>query len=198
MSSSPLRPIALLLCLTGMSVGADAAAQAGPPPGPPPRPIPGITAPDSFPNACVDCHVLYPDRGLDVRLSTLMARWRDQVEPRLLGLAQASAPGGRRLGGRHPDVTEALADIPNGCLECHGKDARRAPPFAALLHAVHLSGGAENHFVSIFGGECTYCHKLDQANGRWSVPSRPEQAPAGAGSGVGQRGRAGTPPPSSR
>jgi len=150
--------------------------------------------PDPFPGACVDCHKAYPDRGLDVRLSTLMARWRTGVEPKLLALVRATAPVGLPITGRHPDAVEALASIPDGCLRCHGRASENAPPFATLLHATHFAGGGENHFVALFGGECTHCHKLEATTGRWSIPSRAEP-------GASATGQPGTPkeaPPSSR
>jgi hypothetical protein len=132
-------------------------------------------APDPFPNACVDCHLNYVDRKMDVRIGTLMAAWREKVEPRLLAKARAAAPAGAAVEGRHPDAPGALASIPGSCLSCHGKASTRAPPFAALIHSVHLTGGAENHFVAMFEGKCTHCHKLDARTGRLEVPSAPER-----------------------
>ncbi|HSM18327.1 MAG TPA: hypothetical protein VK845_15175, partial [Gemmatimonadales bacterium] len=67
--------------------------------GPPVRAIPGITADDPFPRACVSCHVVLPD-GRDVRLSTLMTHWTDGVDSLLLVTAQSAAPAGVRLIGR--------------------------------------------------------------------------------------------------
>lgn len=141
------------------------------------RAVPGISAPDPFPNGCVDCHASYPDRDLDVRLSTFLARWRQGIEPRLLAMAQAVSPVGVELQGRHPDAADSLASIPDACSSCHEQDPERAPPFAPLLHAIHLTGGSQNHFISEFNGECTFCHKLDQETGRWSIPSAPEPEP---------------------
>jgi len=137
------------------------------------RPIPGITAEDAFPMACVSCHVVLPD-GRDVRLSSLLMGWMDEVDPILLAKAQSAAPAGLTLAGRHPEAAEALSDIPAGCLVCHGSDATLAPPFARLLHRIHLVGGEENHFLTMFKGECTYCHKLDATSGAWRIPSGPE------------------------
>jgi hypothetical protein len=45
---------------------------------------------------------------------------------------------------------------------------------ARMAHPVHLTGGDENHFMTLFQGECTHCHKLDRATGAWSIPSAPE------------------------
>jgi len=141
---------------------------------PPAPPIPGITAPDPFPNACVDCHTVYPDRNLDARLSAVIGRWGVSVDARIRALAQATAPAGLRIQGRHPAVVDAFESIPDGCLKCHDAQSRLAPPLGALLHAIHLGNGVENHFLTVFQGECTYCHKLDPDTGRWSMPSGPE------------------------
>lgn len=149
--------------------------QPGGPPPPPPRAIPAITAPDMFPNGCVDCHVHRADLGLDVRLSTLMKQWCEGAPPKLATAAQASAPAGVKLAGKHPEVAEALADVPRRCLECHGADAQDAPPFGRLMHRVHLTGGEENHFLTMFQGECTHCHKLDVVTGAWRLSSGPEK-----------------------
>lgn len=146
-------------------------AQEAPPP--PPRSIPGVTADDPFPAACVSCHIVLPD-GMDVRLSTLMSQWEGGVEPPLLEAAQASAPTGVTLTGRHPPMGDASRDIPAACLTCHGRTSNIAPPFARLMHRVHLGGGPTSIFLTAFQGECTYCHKLDLTSGAWSLPSASE------------------------
>jgi hypothetical protein len=135
--------------------------------------LPGITAADGFPAACVSCHVVLPD-GMDVRLSTLMVQWQVQVDSSLLATAQATAPVGLRLEGRHPEAHASLQSIPLGCITCHSRDASLAPPFSRLMHRIHLVGGETNHFMSMFGGECTHCHKLDPESGAWSIPTGPE------------------------
>ncbi|HEY4956131.1 MAG TPA: hypothetical protein VII02_14730, partial [Gemmatimonadaceae bacterium] len=89
--------------------------------------------------------------------------------------AQASAPTGVILQGKHPRTKGAFNNIPAQCLVCHRKDSRRAPPFARMLHMIHLTGGDENHFLTIYQGECTGCHKLDLSTGRWTIPSAPEK-----------------------
>jgi hypothetical protein len=146
---------------------------AGAPPAP--RQVPGLTATDTHPGACVDCHVVYRERGMDVRLSVLLKKWTDgDVEPGLLALARASAPAGLTVEGRHPEVARSLGDIPAACLDCHGSASNEAPPFARLIHLVHLAGAGQNHFMAEYQGECTLCHKLDRRTGEWSIPSRPE------------------------
>lgn len=141
----------------------------------PVRKIPGITAEDPFPHGCVDCHINRPDMNMDVRISTMMKQWNDKVEPTLLTKAQTCGPSGVKLKGKHPIVTNALKDIPAGCLKCHSKVSTEAPPFSRMLHIIHLSGGEKNHFLTMFQGECTYCHKLNLSTGKWSLPSGPEK-----------------------
>jgi len=153
--------------------GAPARLAAQEPTPPPPRAIPGINADDPFPVACVSCHTVLPD-GRDVRLSTLTTQWTHGVDSLLLAAAQSAAPQGLVLKGRHPDVTSAFADIPARCLTCHARTSTMAPPFARLVHLVHLTPGPTNVYLSMFRGECTYCHKLDKATGAWSIPSGPE------------------------
>lgn len=166
------------LLLLGSAALAEPKAKAkkagGPPPPPPVRKIPGLTAPDTHPNACVDCHKDYPEMNMDVRLSTLLAKWAEKVEPRMLARAQTAA-GEFKLTGKHPKSTAALAGVPQKCLTCHGKASKKAPPFARLMHALHLVGGKDNHFMTYYQGDCTYCHKLDQKTGEWKVPSGPSK-----------------------
>lgn len=152
------------------------APEGGPPPPPPMRAIPGLTADDPNPHACVDCHIVMKEpKEMDTRISTLMAQWNDgKVEPALLEKAKAASADPSKITGKHPKVTSALKDIPKGCLMCHGKDSKMAPPFARMLHLVHLTGGEENPYLTYFQGDCTHCHKLNQKTGTWSIPSAPE------------------------
>jgi cytochrome c553 len=142
---------------------------------PPVRKIPGLTAEDKFPNGCIDCHINMPDIKQDERISTLMSKWNMNIETKLLEKAQAVTPAGVTLKGIHPPSSESLKNIPAACATCHGEKSNTAPPFAELLHSIHLTGGEDNHFLSIFQGECTYCHKLNVTTGIWTVPSRPEK-----------------------
>lgn len=137
--------------------------------------IPGINAEDPFPNACVSCHRNYVDMNLDTRLSSLMRHWYEEVEPGLLAKAQAAMRVDSPLIGAHPDAEDALGDIPAACLSCHDRESEDAPPFARMLHAIHLVGGEANHYMTLFQGECTYCHKLDLGTGAWRIPSGPEE-----------------------
>ena len=104
-----------------------------------------------------------------------MHGWFDGANPLLLAAAQASAPAGLTLTGRHPEAADALADIPGACLGCHGQDSAEAPPFARLIHAVHLEDRPVNPFLAKFHGECTHCHKLDRGTGGWTLASGPER-----------------------
>jgi len=127
--------------------------------------LPGITTPDKTPRACVDCHRNNPERKMDSRLPPLLARWRDGANPKVFEKAKAAAPAGKILAGKHPDVAAQIQVIPNDCLMCHMRDSQAAPPFAKLLHAIHLVGGKENHFLASAQGTCTHCHKLDPKTG---------------------------------
>lgn len=167
----------LVIALSISSAVFSAVGQDKPAPGqgpPPARKIPGITTQDAFPHACVDCHTNQPQISLDPRFSTLMKAWNIKVEPKLLAIAQATAPKGVTLKGKHPPAAFALKSIPEGCLTCHSKKSTLAPPFAQMIHRIHLSGGEENHFLTVYQGECTHCHKLNMSTGLWSMPSAPE------------------------
>jgi hypothetical protein len=142
---------------------------------PPARKIPGLTAEDKFPNGCVDCHINMPDIKKDERISTLMSRWDKKIEPKLLKKAQDVSPGRVTIKGTHPQSRASLKNIPAACITCHSNMSRTAPPFAAMIHAIHLTGGEDNHFLTIFQGECTYCHKLNAATGVWIMPSSSEK-----------------------
>lgn len=142
---------------------------------PPARQIPGLTAEDKFANGCVDCHINMPDKKQDERISTLMSGWSKEADPKLLKKAQAVSPAGVKLKGAHPQVPASLKNIPAACAACHSKTSKTAPPLAALLHAIHLTGGGENHFLTIFQGECTHCHKFKAGTGVWTMPSGPEK-----------------------
>jgi len=153
------------------SIAVAASPEGQPPPLPAPRLIPGVTAPDQFPRGCVDCHVNRLDVEKDVRLSTFMQEWQVQVAPLFLAKVRTFSPAEMPLKGKHPKIGGGLADIPipSTCLKCHSRTSKTAPPFARLLHGLHLVGGEKNHFVTMFQGECTHCHKLDTATGRWSL-----------------------------
>lgn len=149
--------------------------QGGKPAAAAPRAIPGITAKDQFPRGCVDCHVNYTDQKMDLRFSTLMKQWTEKVDPQLLKRVAGSAPTGVTLKGKHPPVLGTLKNVPAGCLPCHGRTSTMAPPFSKMMHALHLSGGKDNRFLTQFQGECMHCHKLNAATGAWSLPSGPEK-----------------------
>jgi len=164
--------VTLLFAACSVAVGAP---PEGAPHGPPVRQIPGLTVPDPFPHGCVDCHVNMPAQNMDVRLSTLMRGWQEQVDPALLIKVRAFTPAEIALEGKHPQVEVAGEEVPKACLQCHGATSTTAPPFGRLLHGLHLVGGDENHFLSLFQGECTPCHKPDKATGAWSLGSGTEK-----------------------
>ncbi len=158
-----------------LPVVAGQAEEGGGPPLPPARQVPGITADDMFPNACVDCHINMTDINLDVRLSSIFKRWTEKVEPKFVEKAQSAVPKGMKLKGKHPALNDGFKDIPATCLECHSKTSKQAPPFDKMMHGLHLTGGGENPFMTLFQGECTHCHKLNQSTGGMSIPSAPEK-----------------------
>lgn len=139
-----------------------------------PRQIPGLTTADQFPRGCVDCHIDRPDVGMDTRLSTNMQQWQAEVPPELLARVKAFSPAGMSLTGAHPASGDvASSQIPTSCLTCHAQASTIAPPFNQLLHGLHLTGEG-NHFLTMFQGECTHCHKLDKTTGSWSMGSGAE------------------------
>lgn len=140
-------------------------------PGPEAPDIPGITAADPFPLGCVSCHINMPDKNKDARISTLMKQLVEQASPGLLEKAQAASSPGLALAGKHPATEGAVDSIPSTCLECHGSSSQSAPVFSRMLHLIHLTGGSGNHYMTMFQGACTYCHKLDVLTGAWSIPS---------------------------
>jgi hypothetical protein len=135
--------------------------------------IPGLTSEDRFPRACVDCHIVVPDTGMDQRLSTRLRV--EQPNPQMLARIRAVLPQTIRIVGRHPRLPDpSFSNIPAYCLLCHRDSQTSLPPLGAMMHAIHLTGGRENRYLTLFGGACTNCHKFNAANGRWSIPSAPE------------------------
>ncbi|HEY9841190.1 MAG: hypothetical protein ACAI44_39270 [Candidatus Sericytochromatia bacterium] len=135
--------------------------------------IPGITAPDSKPNACVECHKHYPQG--DFRLTSILKSWATKTDEHILAKAQSTMPAGVKLEGRHPDVSQLVKVVPTDCLMCHRGGSERVPQFRKLIHLIHLTGGKENHFLMHYGGTCTHCHKLDANTGTWSIGSGKEE-----------------------
>ena len=175
--------LAVVVVGLALLAGAEGVAQEQPqlPPPPPPRKIPGINAEDPAPHGCVSCHKNDPKLNMDSRFSTWLPDWHANGTPeRLVDKAKRAAPKGMKIEGRHPKLTVDLttARIPDTCLQCHSKtpkDKKQAgPPFAQLVHLIHLTGGADNHFMTYYQGECTACHKLDQKTGKWGLGSGTE------------------------
>lgn len=135
------------------------------------RKIPGITVKDQFPGACVDCHVKQSD-GTDLRLGEMMKKWIAGADAKTVAAMQPFVPKGKALKGKHSPVA-ALKDVPSVCIKCHS--TKIAPPFAPLMHGIHLAPGEKSRFVTMFQGECTHCHKLNKVTGVWSVASGPQK-----------------------
>ena len=156
--------------LTGAAVGQTPTAS----PTPALRQIPGITAKDAYPNGCVDCHVAA--KGGDTRLSVLLAKWTTAVPAALVDKARAASADALKIKGKHLALANVKANLPQTCLvACHKKGSTIAPPFAQLMHSIHLVGGAQNRFMTANQGECTHCHKLDQKTGTWKIASGAEK-----------------------
>ncbi len=132
-------------------------------------------AADPHPQACVSCHVLDKATNQDHRLSALLKAWTaGKVSPELLAKTKAAMPAGVTAKGKHPAAEDSLEDMPSACLDCHDTGSKKAPPFALLMHTVHLTG-AKNEFVTRFKSDCTACHKLNATTGEWTLPSGPEK-----------------------
>ena len=140
-----------------------------------PRAIPGLTARDAFPAACVDCH--NGETSGASRFSVLLKQWMVNVDPNKLARMQTFMPKGVTLKGKHPNTAASLKDIPAACLKCHGTASKIAPSMSRMVHAIHLTPGKENRFLTTFQGECTHCHKFNAKTAQWSIPSGPEKAP---------------------
>jgi cytochrome c553 len=130
------------------------------------------SAADAAPGACVDCHVKGADA--DLRLSVIMAGLTKEVAPALLAKAQAAAPKGVKLKGKHPNVAAMIKSIPDGCLKCHTKTSKSIPALGQMLHLVHLTGGDASKFLK-GAGTCASCHKLDETTGAQPIPSGAEK-----------------------
>ncbi|MEW6046077.1 MAG: cytochrome c3 family protein [Bacillota bacterium] len=109
--------------------------------------IPGVTIQDPKPNGCNDCHrKVSPEKDYTLRTE-------------IANMVKA---------GTHPKVSERLLqDLPKQCVTCHKPDSKQ--PFGEVLHKAHLVGGAENHFITAYQGQCMYCHSLDPGTGSMKV-----------------------------
>lgn len=134
---------------------------------PKPRSMPGINAPDQFKNGCVSCHKNYPEMKYDGRLSTILTAWSEATEPKILAKVQAIDPT-ITLKGKHSFKPNSETSIPEACNKCHGK-MKNAFPLFQIVHAIHLSNDKDNHYLNMYQGECTHCHKLDPVKGTWSI-----------------------------
>lgn len=136
--------------------------------------VPAFAA-DPYPTACVSCHTVDKAKGVDRRISTALQKWSaGKVDTGLLAKSKAASPAGLTLKGKHPSAEDSLESIPEGCMDCHGSDSKKAPPFSRLMHVVHLTG-ANNAFVANYKGDCQACHKLNVATGELSMPNGVEK-----------------------
>lgn len=100
------------------------------------RSIPGLTGPDTHPEACVSCHIKMDDIGVDARLSTALGNWEQEVPAKVLDLARSLMDSPDDLSGKHPVLALPLVDVPSSCVDCH-EAASTAPRFAPLIHLAH-------------------------------------------------------------
>lgn len=138
------------------------------------NPVAGLDNRDSFPRGCVDCHVVLPEEQRDVRISTIMKNLAERVDPRLQARLAKGATGKAGLHGRHPALLSDSLEIPAICQNCHRADSATVPPFAEMMHLIHLADSEDNHYISLFNGDCSFCHKFDPYAGTFSVPSHTE------------------------
>jgi hypothetical protein len=111
---------------------------------------------------------------MDERLSTKLRA--EQFNPALLARLRGVLPDTMKVTGRHPRLPDPIfRNVPAGCLTCHRDNQTNLPALAPMIHAIHLTGAGENHYLTLFGGQCTNCHKFNATNGRWSIPSGPEK-----------------------
>jgi len=157
----------VFLGLTDIAEGSDTVL-------PPLAKIPGLTVEDPFPRGCVDCHINMPQNNQDKRLSSILASWTLQVPPELITKARSVAGNDKVLKGRHPQSDKMFQSVPGNCLNCHEYGSGSIVPLIPIIHLIHLSGGEENHYLRIFQGQCTYCHKFDPNTGITKVPSAQE------------------------
>jgi len=115
-------------------------------------------------------------KGVDERLSVKLKELTAcKIEPGLLAKSKASAPAGLTMKGKHPTAEDSLDDIPGACLDCHDAGSKKAPPFARLLHHVHLAGGVNNTYVTTFKSNCMHCHRFSTQTGEWTIPRGAEK-----------------------
>lgn len=118
--------------------------------------IPGITVEDVNVNGCVDCHN-NDIADSDYRLSTSLGELVEE--------------------GKHPDVSAMVTTVPDDCVMCHSEqmaEGMGTEPLGPMMHKIHLVGGAENHFIAGYQGQCTHCHGFKEETGEFSIKSGEE------------------------
>ncbi len=118
--------------------------------------IPGITVDDVKADGCVDCHYKESDEK-DYRLSTSLKELSEQ--------------------GKHPDVSAMMTTVPDDCVMCHSEqmaEGMGTEPLGPMMHKIHLVGGADNHFITSYQGQCTHCHGFEEGTGEFSIKSGEE------------------------
>lgn len=108
----------------------------------------GITADDSHPNGCVDCHAQRGDQ--DLRLGT-----------------------GLKYNPKHPDMTGKVNVVPQDCAMCH-QPGEEAGALSAISHKAHYKNPTQNKFIMYYQGECLACHRLDMSTGIMKMKNAPK------------------------
>jgi len=75
------------------------------------------------------------------------------------GVDNSLAAAVKKSASKHVAVKEDI----NNCYICHAKRA----DMGKIMHQGHLGEGSS--FISIYGGSCTHCHKVDPKTGMVSV-----------------------------
>lgn len=155
--------------------------------------IPGITAADSTPRGCVDCHRPPSASSDDTRLSTRIINWSQAgASDEMMTAARAAWPSSR-LTGQHPYGSEMLSlpnctschpgrtpEQPTTCLFCHDETTER--PLGPLVHTIHYSlnpevSGTAPEFLTVYGGFCTLCHAHEETTGHMRLKRGAEALP---------------------
>ncbi len=126
--------------------------------------IPGVTATDTHPNGCIDCHRNIPNVA-DYSLSHAISEWAAKGTPKEIMDRAKSAWPKANLSGKHPNVVGMIKSkgIPASCFVCHDSDNSDKPLYR-VLHTIHYTGGADNHFITKYNGSCTNCHNINLKN----------------------------------
>lgn len=104
---------------------------------------PSVVGADDYPEGCVSCHIQRQGQT-DLRLNMLLAQ----------------------IG--HPEFR--ARKVPRDCTRCHRpEEGSDDPKFSQLIHAIHYDVPATNTFITVYGGDCQECHKMNAEEGEAEV-----------------------------